>query len=503
MDGDVAMSKMPTAVAGGTTARRRAAQPVTRPAQSRAAAAPHLTPEQHAAKGAAAREAVPPASHAQFTADANRTDPVAILERQAVSRVPELVPIRYGRMLVSPFTFYRGAAAVMAADLAGTPVSGLKVQLCGDAHLLNFGLFGSPERRLMFDVNDFDETYPGPWEWDVKRLAASLEISARENGYGSGRRREILLAAVRGYQDAMNRFAGMRELEVWYSRADVDELREVLTTQLKKSRKKTLDKTLAKARSRDDRRALAKLTEIVDGQRRIVANPPLVVPVADLLPGAEREEVVAGMRVLIDGYRRTLQADRQALIEGFEFVDMARKVVGVGSVGTRCWIILMRGRDDGDPLFLQVKEAQRSVIAEYGRMRAGRAGNEGERVVAGQRLMQASSDIFLGWQSAVGADGQRRDFYVRQLADWKGSAVPEAMVPSGMAAYGRLCGWTLARAHARSGDRIAIAAYLGEDTTFANAVAEFSAAYADQNERDHAALAEAERSGRIAVDRGR
>ena len=463
----------------------------------------HATPEQRAAQGRAAREVVPPASHAHFTVAADRADPVAILERQAVSRVPELVPIRYGRMLVSPFTFFRGAAAVMAADLAGTPASGLDAQICGDAHLLNFGVFGSPERRLMFDVNDFDETHPGPWEWDVKRLTASLEIAARENEFGHRKRREIQLAAVRGYQNAMNQFAGMHDLDVWYARADIEAQREELTAQLKKSRKKTLDKALAKARTRDSHRSLAKLTEMVEGQRRIIADPPLIVPVTEVLHDTERADLVATMHELLVGYRRTLQADRRLLLEGFDFVDMARKVVGVGSVGTRCWIVLMHGRDDGDPLFLQVKEAQQSVLTEYGGVRVGRQMHEGERVVTGQRIMQASSDIFLGWQSRQDPEtGVRRDFYVRQLADWKGSAVPETMVPSGMAAYAQLCGWTLARAHARSGDRIAIAAYLGDDTTFANAIAEFSAAYADQNERDHAELAEAERSGRITVEHG-
>ncbi|MBR7830870.1 DUF2252 domain-containing protein [Actinospica sp. MGRD01-02] len=469
---------------------------------SRPAVLPHPTPEQRAATGGAARVAVPPASQAQFAVDASRLDPVAVLEAQGASRVPELVPIRYGRMLVSPFTFYRGAAAVMAADLARTPSSGLEVQLCGDAHLLNFGLFGSPERRLVFDLNDFDETHPGPWEWDVKRLAASLEIAARENGFSRTKRREIQLAAARGYQEAMNEFAGMHDLDVWYARADVEDQRAELTAQLKKARKKKLDKTLTKARTRDSHRAVAKLTEVVDGQRRIISDPPLIVPVSELITDAERADLVAEMRDLIRGYRSSVQADRRVLLEGFEYVDMARKVVGVGSVGTRCWIILMRGRDDGDPLFLQVKEAQRSVIAEYGGIRAAVPDNEGERVVTGQRLMQASSDIFLGWQSRQLPGGGRRDFYVRQLADWKGGAVPETMIPAGMVAYARLCGWTVARAHARSGDRIAIAAYLGEDTTFANAIAEFSVAYADQNERDHAALQEAERSGRVKVERG-
>jgi uncharacterized protein (DUF2252 family) len=464
---------------------------------------PHLTPGDRRGSGAAARKATPPQDQGWFETAADRLDPVEILECQGASRVPELVPIRYGRMLVSPFTFYRGAAAVMAADLAGTPDSGLSVQLCGDAHLSNFGLFASPERRLVFDVNDFDETHPGPWEWDVKRLAASLEIAARTNGFGPEKRRKILTAAVRGYQQAMAQFAGMHDLDVWYAHADVDDLNGTLAAQLKKSRRKAVDKTLAKARARTSMRAFDRLTETVHGRRRIVADPPLIVPISDLLSDVERREFDTTMQAVLSHYRRTLQADRRVLLDGFDLVDVARKVVGVGSVGTRCWIVLMRGRDDDDPLFLQVKEAQKSVITEYGGIAGADGVSEGERVVNGQRLMQASSDIFLGWETTEqGIDGRRRDFYVRQLADWKGSAVIEQMVPSGMAAYGRLCGWTLARAHARSGDRIAIAAYLGEDSTFAHAIAEFSDAYADQNERDYAALQEAARTGRITVESG-
>jgi uncharacterized protein (DUF2252 family) len=452
--------------------------------------------------GGTARLVTPPAAHAGFTAVATRADPIAILERQATDRLPELVPIRHGRMLASPFAFFRGAAAVMAADLATTPDSGLPVQLCGDAHLSNFGLFASPERRLVFDLNDFDETYPGPWEWDVKRLAASLEIAARGNGFGRKQRRAIQLAAVRAYQDAMVGFAGMHELDVWYARVDVDELKDSLKHQLKKARRKTADKTLAKARSRTSQRAVGKLTNLVDGRRRIIADPPLVVPVTDLLPAADSAALAEQMDGLLHGYRSSLQPDRGALLDRFEFVDLARKVVGVGSVGTRCWIALLYGRDAEDPLFLQVKEAPRSVLGVYGRLRDARAeeGCQGRRVVEGQRLMQASSDIFLGWESAEGLDGVRRDFYIRQLADWKGSAVVEDMVPTGLAAYGRLCGWTLARAHARSGDRVAIAAYLGDDTTFAHAIADFSADYADQNEQDYEAMRAAMRSGRIAVE---
>ena len=456
-----------------------------------------------AAHGLTAREATPPAAHAELPSHPPHRDPIAILERQAADRVPELVPIRHGRMLASPFAFYRGAAAVMAADLAGTPDSGVRVQLCGDAHLSNFGLFASPERRLVFDLNDFDETHPGPWEWDVKRLAASLEIAARANGLARKQRREIQLAMVRSYQGAMTDFAGMHELDVWYARADVADIKETLRHQLKKARRKSVDKSIAKARTRTSRRAMGKLTQLVDGEtRHIIADPPLVMPLRDLLPPDERGDFEDRMRTLLANYRSTLQTDRRTLLDKFEYVDMARKVVGVGSVGTRCWIALMYGRDDNDPLFLQVKEASRSVIAEYGGIDSDDSDLEcqGKRVVDGQRLMQAASDIFLGWESADGIDGVRRHFYVRQLADWKGSAVIEEMSPGSLSDYGRLCGWTLARAHARSGDRVAIAAYLGDDTTFAHAIAEFSVAYADQNDQDYAAMQAAMRSGRIAVE---
>nr|WP_306300607.1 DUF2252 domain-containing protein [Streptomyces sp. NRRL B-24572] len=426
---------------------------------------------------------------------------MAVLERQAESRVAELVPIRYGRMLVSPFTFYRGAAAVMAADLARAPVSGLNVQLCGDAHLSNFGLFASPERRLMFDVNDFDETYPGPWEWDVKRLAASLEIAARENGFTPKERAKIQRTAVRGYQRAMADFAGMRVLDIWYARADVDDITQLLTARLKKDARKKLDKTIAKAHTRDSMRAFGKLTEVVGDRRRIVADPPLIVPIADLLPQKQREAFQTVILEVLDRYRASLPSDRRCLAQEYQFVDLARKVVGVGSVGTRCWIALMTGRDSDDPLFLQVKEAQPSVLAEF--LPHGPAyESEGERVVQGQRLMQAASDILLGWESSEGIDGRYRDFYVRQLADWKGSVDIGQMVPGGLARYGELCGWTLARAHARSGDSIAIASYLGDDKTFAHAIAEFSSLYADQNERDFAALEQAERDGRITAEHG-
>lgn len=462
----------------------------------------HPTPEERAEVGKTAREATPVEENAQFRPAADRADPVAILERQAKTRVPELVPVRYGRMLVSPFTFFRGAAAGMAADLAGTADSGLTVQLCGDAHLSNFGMFASPERSLVFDVNDFDETHPGPWEWDVKRLAASLEIAARDNEFGPKKRRRAVMAAARGYQQAMAEFAGLKQLDLWYARADVEELRGTLKAGLKKARRKTFDKALAKARGRTSARAFGRLTGLVDGRRRILPDPPLIMPIRDLLPDVERAELEERFRGLLSGYRSTLQSDTRRLLDSFDFVDLARKVVGVGSVGTRCWIVLMRGRDGDDPLFLQVKEAQRSVIAEYGGRPTPERGGEGERVVRGQRLMQAVSDIFLGWQSVEGIDGRLRDFYVRQLADWKGSVVIEGLSAPELAAYGRLCGWSLARAHARTGDRIAIAAYLGQDEAFPESVADFAALYADQNERDYAALNDARRSGRIPVESG-
>jgi uncharacterized protein (DUF2252 family) len=415
--------------------------------------------------------------------------------------VQELLPIRYGRMAVSPFTFFRGAALVMAGDLSGTPLSGLVAQLCGDAHLSNFGLFASPERRLVFDVNDFDETLPGPWEWDVKRLAASLEIAGRENGYPTKQRRQIVVAAVGAYRQAMRRFSAMTNLEVWYAHGDVSDLRAQIDKQLDATRRKNLARNLAKARTKDHLQAFSKLTTVVDGELQIVAEPPLIERLADLLPDtAERGRLVDQIQELLEDYRSTLETDRQKLLGQYRPVDMARKVVGVGSVGTRCWIVLMLGRDEHDPLFLQAKEAEPSVLEKF--LGASEYSHAGQRVVAGQRLMQATSDVFLGWQRTTGIDGQVRDFYVRQLRDWKGSADIEAMVPAGMLPYGQLCGWTLARAHARSGDRIAIAAYLGAGDTFDRAVGEFASAYADQNERDYGALVEAIASGRVTAQPG-
>ena len=461
-----------------------------------------LTPFERAERGKAARAAVPRDSHAVFDPPPGRPDPLALLEEQARARVSELVPVRWGRMMVSPFTFYRGAALPMAADLAATPVSGLAVQACGDAHLSNFGIFGSAERRLVFDVNDFDETLPGPWEWDVKRLAASLEVAGRDNGYAGKDRREIVAATVASYRQAMREFAAMTNLDVWYARADLDQVQADLRAQMGARQRKMADKAMAKARTRDSMQEVAKLTRLVDGRPRIIADPPLLVPITDLLPKEMDQQAFQGqIKNLLGAYRRTLETDRRYLLEQFEFADMARKVVGVGSVGTRCWIILLLGRDEADPLFLQIKEAEASVLSRF--VGASKYNNQGQRVVAGQRLMQAASDIFLGWQrTEAGLDGKQRDFYVRQLRDWKFSMPIEIMVPRGMRIYGQLCGWTLARAHARSGDRIAIAAYLGGADVFDQAITRFAAAYADQNERDHQALVDAVAAGRITAEPG-
>jgi uncharacterized protein (DUF2252 family) len=463
--------------------------------------ASHLSVAERVARGRAARSAVPRSSHAVFQPSPNRTDPIELLERQAGTRVPELVPIRYGRMLASPFTFYRGAAMIMAGDLAAAPRSGLSVQCCGDAHLSNFGVFASPERRLVFDLNDFDETLPGPWEWDVKRLAVSMLIAAINNGYKVRDQERIVVAAVEGYRSAMEAFAGMNNLDVWYAHLNVETALQELGSQLKPNMAKRTEKALAKARTRDSMSAFSKLTQTVDGRVRIANQAPLIVPIVDLVADGDRDQLYEGLRQLLHDYRGTLVFDRRVLLDQFELADFARKVVGVGSVGTRAWIALMLGRDGQDPLFLQMKEAEASVLEEF--LGSSKFSNHGERVVAGQRLMQASSDIFLGWLHVEsGIDGQARDFYGRQLRDWKGSAEIEQMIPKGMAMYGKLCGWTLARAHARSGDRIAIASYLGGGSSFDRAILEFSKAYAEQNERDYKALTEAVRSGRIVAEVG-
>jgi uncharacterized protein (DUF2252 family) len=456
----------------------------------------HLTIRERAARGKAARAEVSRSGQAVIEFPKSR-NPIALLEEQAVSRVPELVPIRYGRMLASPFAFYRGAALIMAADLARTPSSGLRVQLCGDAHLSNFGVFGSPERTLVFDINDFDETAPGPWEWDVKRLAASFAIGGRENGFSAAECRRAVLATVRAYREAMTDFAGMPELKVWYASLPVERAVQEFTAGTDPKRLKKAAADIAKSRTKDSMRAFEKLTHLVDGEPRIASDPPLIVPVDELVPDvAAREAVMNQVHTLIRTYRRTLETDRRHLLEAFRFVDLARKVVGVGSVGTRAWIALFLGADDSDPLFLQVKEAERSVLEQF--VGKSEYQNCGQRVVAGQRLMQATGDIFLGWEHiSAGFDDEPRDYYVRQLKDWKGSFAFEAASASGAVAYGRMCGWTLARAHARSGDRIAIAAYLGRGDAFDRAMAAFAEAYADQNLRDYDALKQAVDSDRI------
>ncbi|MFH9006603.1 DUF2252 domain-containing protein [Streptomyces afghaniensis] len=463
-------------------------------------AAPRTTPEDRAALGKEARRHSPRSGHAVYRPSPDRPDPLAILEAQSAARVPELVPIRYGRMLESPFRFYRGAAAIMASDLARSPASGLRAQLCGDAHLLNFRLLASPERQLVFDINDFDETLPGPWEWDVKRLSASLVIAGRANGFDDAERARIVSSTVRSYREAMIRFAGTGNLDVWYAKIDADLLESLVASRLRGTKRgqKNLARAMAKARTRDSLQAFDKLTETVDGLPRIAADPPLLVPVGDLLPDVERSALEHRFRGLIERYGRTLASDRRTLLADYRLADVARKVVGVGSVGTRCWIFLLLGRDDRDPLFLQAKEADASVLAAH--VGTSRYRNQGERVVSGQRLMQATSDIFLGWERVDGIDGKQRDFYVRQLRDWKGIAVPERMRPKDMEAFGELCGFTLARAHARSGDRIAIAAYLGGGDSFDRALATFAEAYADQNERDHQALVDAVRAGRLPAE---
>ncbi|MEU5209129.1 DUF2252 domain-containing protein [Streptomyces sp. NPDC020742] len=453
------------------------------------------TAQERAERGRALRAEVPRSAHEQYAPTDARADPVDILEAQSARRVPELIPIRYGRMLESPFRFYRGAAAIMAADLATTPATGLTAQLCGDAHLLNFRLLASPERHLMFDLNDFDETLPGPWEWDVKRLAASLAIAGRANGLAPKVRAGIVRAAVCAYRTRMQRYAQMRTLEVWYAHADMADVQAEEADALGRDGRAQLERAVKQARTRDTLQAFRKLTEVRDGQVRFAPDPPLIVPLGDLMPDPEREQLAGQLRDLVEGYGTSLRSDHRSLLSQYRVVDMARKVVGVGSVGTRCWIALLLGKDTDDPLLLQAKEADESALAPYAG--PGPHANQGERVVTGQRLMQAASDIFLGWDRTTGIDGQQRDFYVRQLRDWKGIARPENMTPAMLQRFAALCGATLARAHARSGDRFAIAGYLGRREVFDEALARFAERYADQNERDHQALAEAARAERV------
>ncbi|WP_026536684.1 DUF2252 domain-containing protein [Arthrobacter sp. 9MFCol3.1] len=470
----------------------------------------HPSVEERKSKGKKYRDKAPVSSHTEWKPASDRPDPVALLEEQNRTREPDLVPVRHGRMLVSPFTFYRGAAKIMAADLKDTPRAGLKSQLCGDAHLSNFGVFASPERTLLFDLNDFDETLPGPFEYDVKRMAASFTIAARNNGYTQEETREVTLRAVRAYREAMAEFAQMGTLDIWYARLSEEQLLGTIdlavASQKGKAQKKAaqgMEKTarqnVAKAHTRDSLQALSKLAERVDGKYRIVSQPPIVIPVRELADtyGMSGDEVENAVREQLRSYRATLPDDRRHLLERFEIIDVARKVVGVGSVGTRAFIVLLQGRDQQDPLFLQVKEATRSVLEDH--LPKSKFKQPGERVVRGQRMMQAASDIFLGWTKGV---QDNRYLYWRQLRDMKGSAVVEGMKPLGMNFYADACGWTLARAHARSGDPIAIASYLGKSDKFDRSITDFSERYADQNEKDYQAFADAVRSGRLEAVEG-
>ncbi len=465
--------------------------------------------DERKARGRDARDGVPAASHGWWCPAPDRPDPVALLKQQNQTRDPDLVPVRHGRMLVSPFTFYRGAAKIMAADLSTTPAAGLGAQLCGDAHLSNFGAFASPERALVFDLNDFDETLPGPFEYDVKRMAASFTIAGRNNGFSRADVEAATRASVMAYREAMAEFAQMPTMDIWYAHLAEDEIRNsirVTVAQAAKSAKgkkakqsarkaaKRAEKTAEKAHTRDSLQALSKLGEVVDGQYRIVTQPPVIVPARDLAPayGVSARDLNRVIREQFRAYRDSLPDDRRQLLDRFRIVDMARKVVGVGSVGTRAFIVLLQGRDEHDPLFLQVKEATASVLEEH--VRKSRYRQPGERVVQGQRIMQAASDIYLGWTKGVQAN---RYYYWRQLRDMKGSALVESMAPLALTFYARMCGWTLARAHARAGDPVAIAEYLGDSDTFDRAITDFSRRYADQNERDYAEFAQAVQSGRL------
>ena len=461
-----------------------------------------MSPKARASLGSSLRRGVPRSDQAKLDLTADRPDPIALLEAQAAERIPGLVPIRYGRMSASPFAFFRGAAAIMASDLKSTPVTGLRVQLCGDAHVSNFGAFASPERQLLFDVNDFDETLPGPWEWDIKRLAASVAVAGRENGFTRKQRSSVLRDTVSEYRSAMREFSGMSNLAIWYASAAVDDVRELLRVQGSRSQLRGFDKAVEKGQRKDNSRALTKLAVTEGGEPRIRADPPLIVPIDELVDEQQAQALQGAARREFEGYMRSLPGDLRELVSRYRYTDLARKVVGVGSVGTSCWVALFIGRDAGDALFLQGKEAERSVL-EPG---AGRSKfrNQGQRVVEGQRLMQAASDIFLGWLRAPQelAEGRPTDFYVRQLWDAKTSIDLTAMRPEDMTLYARLCGWTLARGHARSGDPIAIGSYLGASDAFDGAIAGFAEAYADQNERDYAALQAAIANGRITAETG-
>jgi uncharacterized protein (DUF2252 family) len=461
----------------------------------------HPSVEQRAAKGKTARAALPRGSHAEWSPGQRTYQPLDLLAEQAETRVPELVPIRYGRMAASQFAYYRGAALPMAADLATMPRSGLTVQLCGDAHLSNFGGFASPEREMLFDLNDFDETLPGPFEWDVKRLAASVEVAGRSRGFDAATTRNIVAGGVQSYREAIRAFAPMPNLQVWYARLDVAEMIQRWGGSVGKRNLEDAERNVARAQSKDHLKARAKLTRPVNGSLRFLSDPPLMVPIDELFADVDAKRVQESVHEAIRSYRRTLPGDRRHLLESYQFLDLARKVVGVGSVGTRAWVALFTGRDTQDTLFLQVKEAEPSVMERF----VGKSvfANSGQRVVEGQRLMQAASDVFLGWQRVTeGYDGRPHDYYLRQLWDWKFSANVDAMAPEVLSAYARMCGWTLARAHARSGDAVAIGSYLGGSDVFDRALADFAHSYADQNESDHRALVDAIAAGTVAAEAG-
>lgn len=465
-----------------------------------AALAPNPTPQEHRDRGRQARIAVPRAAHSGFKPQAGRRDPISVLVEQATTRDPQLIPIRYGRMVESPFSFFRGAAAIMAGDLATSPHTGLLVQTCGDAHLMNFGSFFSPERELVFDINDFDETLPAVWEWDVKRLAASLVVAGRDNGYSRADNDAVVLAAVGAYRRGMHEFAGMKHLQLWYSRLNVDELIDRFSHVSSKTEMRRARSHRNKAIRRDSMQAFSKLTVLEDGVPKFDHRPPLLVPLQNALDPERAAALGLNAREALAEYWDSLPTDMRLLVGQFHSVDIAHKVVGVGSVGTRAWVVLLQGRDSHDPLLIQVKEAQPSVLEPY--FGASPYANAGERVVAGQRLIQTSSDIFLGWTKVRGFDDEYRDFYVRQLRDGKGSFDVGAMTPAQLAVYAEACAWTLARAHARTGDRIAMSTYLGRSDGFDRAIASFAQDYADQTELDHAALREAIDSGRIRAIEG-
>ena len=461
----------------------------------------HFSVAERMARGKAARADVPRTVHAEWEPMSARRDPVDLLQEQGSTRVAELVPIRYGRMLVSPFTFYRGAAYLMAADLAGMPRTGLHTQLCGDAHLSNFGVFAAPDRRLVFSINDFDETLPGPFEWDVKRLAASFAVAGRDRGFDAAMRETINRTVGRAYRESIRRFSAMGNLALWYGRVDMDEVEQQFRKMATAKQVKRYEANVAKALTKDSLKAFGKLVELVDGEPHIASDPPVVVPIEDIF-GPENVHLLEDfLKGVIRSYRRTLPGDRRKLLERYRYVHAARKVVGVGSVGTRAFVMLLLGRDGDDPLFLQFKEAEASVLEPF--LGKSEFANHGQRVVEGQRLTQAASDIMLGWIRAENPlEHVNRDFYVRQLWDAKGSAAIELMEPDLMATYARLCATELARAHARAGDGVAIASYLGAGDTFDRSMSRFAESYADQNEHDYEGLAEAVKAGRITVEKG-